>query len=314
MARAARGKYAAVLMDMQMPEMDGLAATRAMRSDPALHDLPIIAMTANAMKSDLDACLAAGMNDHITKPIDRKALVQTLRRWLPARRKPLESASPSPGRSTPAGRSDERTAQLQDDSPTLAGINVADALGRLGLDFGTLQRMLVRFADGQGTTFAALRAAVGSGDSAAAAKHAHAIAGAAGNLGADALRTAAKALERAGRDGRKDLSQLLDDIEARAAVVFRSIDTLRGTAKRESADRGQVLVPPAARPILERLQLALGNFDLSGASSALADLEAVAMPGVSDVVAIRNHVDRYEYDEARELAIRLLGQTATEVS
>jgi PAS domain S-box-containing protein len=314
MARAGRGKYAAVLMDMQMPEMDGLAATRAMRSDPALHDLPIIAMTANAMKADLDACLAAGMNDHITKPIDRKALVQTLRRWLPARRKPHDSASPSPEGSTPAGRSDERTARLQDDSPTLAGINVADALGRLGLDFGTLQRMLVRFADGQGTTFAALRAAVGSGDSAAAAKHAHAIAGAAGNLGADALRTAAKALERAGRDGRKDLSQLLDDIEARAAVVFRSIDTLRGTAKRESADRGQVLVPPAARPILERLQLALGNFDLSGASSALADLEAVAMPGVSDVVAIRNHVDRYEYDEARELAIRLLGQTATEVS
>ena len=60
--------------------------------------------------------------------------------------------------------------------------------------------------------------------------------------------------------------------------------------------------------------MALGNFDLSGASSALGDLEAIAMPGVSDLVAIRNHVDRYEYDEARELATRLLGQTATEVS
>ena len=303
MARAGRGKYAAVLMDVQMPEMDGLAATRAMRSDPALHDLPIIAMTANAMKADLDACLTAGMNDHITKPLDRKSLVQTLRRWLPARRKPNESLS-----------TDERTARLQDDSPTLAGINVADALGRLGLDYGTLQRMLVRFADGQGATFTALRAAVGSGDSAAAAKHAHAIAGAAGNLGADELRIAAKALERAGRDGRKDLSKLLDDVEAQAAVVFRSIDTLRGTGERVSADRGQVLVPLTARPILERLQLALSNFDLSGASSALAYLEAIAMPGASDVVAIRNHVDRYEYDEARELATRLLGQITTEVS
>ena len=303
MARAARGKYAAVLMDVQMPEMDGLAATRAMRSDPALHDLPIIAMTANAMKADLDACLAAGMNDHITKPIDRKALVQTLRRWLPARRKPIESVSP-----------DERTARLQDDSPTLAGINVADALGRLDLDYGTLQRMLVRFADGQGATFTALRAAVASGDSAAAAKHAHAIAGAAGNLGADDLRVAAKALERAGRDGRKDLSSLLDDIEARAAVVFRSIDTLRATGEGVAAHRGQVLVPVAARPILERLQLALSNFDLSGASSALADLEGIAMPGVSDVVAIRNHVDRYEYDEARALVTRLLEQIGTGVS
>ena len=303
MLRAGRGKYAAVLMDVQMPEMDGLAATRAMRSDPTLHEVPIIAMTANAMKADLDVCRDAGMNDHITKPIDRKALVQTLRRWLPARRKPVDIVSP-----------DERAARLQDDSPTLAGINVADALGRLGLDYETLQRMLVRFADGQGSTFAALRAAVGSGDSAAAAKHAHAIAGAAGNLGADDLRTAAKALERAGRDGRKDLSQLLDDIEARAAIVFRSIDALRETDKGVPADGGQVLIPPAARPILERLHVALSDFDLSGASSALADLDAVAMPGVSELVALRNHVDRYEYDEARELASRLLGQIGTEVS
>ena len=77
-------KYAAILMDMQMPEMDGLARDAGAARRPALRDVPIIAMTANAMKADLDACLAAGMNDHVTKPIDRKALVATLRRWLPA--------------------------------------------------------------------------------------------------------------------------------------------------------------------------------------------------------------------------------------
>jgi CheY-like chemotaxis protein len=81
MVRAAPDKYDAVLMDMQMPEMDGLAATRALRKER--YARPIIAMTANAMKADLDACVAAGMNDHIIKPIERRALVQTLRRWLP---------------------------------------------------------------------------------------------------------------------------------------------------------------------------------------------------------------------------------------
>ncbi len=84
-------KYAAILMDMQMPELDGLAATRALRADPRFTTVPIIAMTANAMKADLDACLAAGMNDHVTKPIDRRTLVATLRRWLPAR--PTEPAA-----------------------------------------------------------------------------------------------------------------------------------------------------------------------------------------------------------------------------
>ncbi len=86
MVQAAPDKYAAVLMDMQMPELDGLSATRMLRSDSRFARLPIIAMTANALKADLDACLAAGMNDHVIKPIDRKALVATLRRWLPARR------------------------------------------------------------------------------------------------------------------------------------------------------------------------------------------------------------------------------------
>src|SRR6185295_15647037 len=85
MARAAPDRYAAIFMDMQMPELDGIGATLALRADLRFATLPIIAMTANAMKADLDACLAAGMNDYVTKPIDRKALVATLRRWQPVR-------------------------------------------------------------------------------------------------------------------------------------------------------------------------------------------------------------------------------------
>ena len=177
MVRTARGKYAAVLMDMQMPEMDGLAATRAIREDRTLRDLPIIAMTANAMKADLDACLAAGMNDHITKPIDRKTLLQTLRRWLPAPQEHRADTDPGASR-TAAAFSPRPVAAVLDDSPGLEGIDVAGSLARLGLEFESFRRMLVRFADSQGATIDALRAAVASGDSAAAARHAHAIAGA----------------------------------------------------------------------------------------------------------------------------------------
>jgi CheY-like chemotaxis protein/HPt (histidine-containing phosphotransfer) domain-containing protein len=306
MVRAGRDKYAAVLMDVQMPEMDGLAATRAMRGDLALHDLPILAMTANAMKADLDACLAAGMNDLITKPIERKALLQTLRRWLPARQNPAASvSSPVPPPST----------TLPGDGLRLEGIDVAGSLERLGLDLETFRRMLLRFGDSQRPVLEGLRAAVASGDSAAAARHAHAIAGASGNLGADALRGAAKALERAGRDGRTDLTHLLADVETSAAVVFRSIDTLRESRASAGAEPGHVLVPPAARAALERLQAALGDFDLSAASTALADLDLVAMSGASagELARLRQHVDGYEYEEARALTTQLLGQIGSEV-
>jgi two-component system, sensor histidine kinase and response regulator len=304
MVRAARDEYAAVLMDMQMPEMDGLAATRALRGGG--YNRPIISMTANAMKADLDACLAAGMNDHITKPIERKALLQTLRRWLPARQaddaQPGASERKSAPQRAPAGSASDR-------GPSLEGIDVAGSLERLGLEFDSFRRMLIRFADGQGATLDALRDAVRSNDCAAVASHAHAIAGASGNLGADALRAAAKALERAGRE-RGNLAELWTELEARAAVVLRSIETLReGRGAPVPTGPGQLPVPAEARAVLERLQAALGDFDLSAASGALADLDGVAMPGnASDLARLRTHVDSYEYDEARVLATRLLEQ------
>jgi hypothetical protein len=74
-------------------------------------------------------------------------------------------------------------------------------------------------------------------------------------------------------------------------------------------------IPAAARPALDRLQAALGDFDLSAASSALADLDRIVRPGtISELVQLRQHVDRYEYEEARMLATRLLGQASSEVS
>ena len=80
--KIAASEYDAVLMDLQMPEMDGLTATRQLRLDPRFANLPIIAMTANAMAGDRDRCLAAGMNDHIPKPIDPMEMRHTLARWL----------------------------------------------------------------------------------------------------------------------------------------------------------------------------------------------------------------------------------------
>ncbi len=83
---AGKGHYALILMDMQMPVMDGLQASRALRVLPHLHKVPIVAMTANAFSEDREACLAAGMNDHVSKPVEPQVLYEVLLRWLPPHR------------------------------------------------------------------------------------------------------------------------------------------------------------------------------------------------------------------------------------
>ena len=295
-AREHRTRYAAILMDMQMPEMDGLEATRALRADPEFRDLPIIAMTANAMKQDLDACLAAGMNDYVTKPIDRALLAKTLRKWIPA----------SAGMNAAEGEDGTKDAIPQG----LEGIDVAGTIRRLGISFDSLRAMLLRFAEGERGTLEALRGAVASGDPAAASYHAHAIAGAAGNLGAGPLREAAKALEMAARGTQTGLTDLLRVVEERAATVFSSIESLRTLGSETSAPA------PAARPAdagrlraaLERLHSALADFDPSGSNEALGALQEMGALGdaTTELARVRQLAEAYEYGEAADIVARLL--------
>lgn len=301
MARQDPGRYAAILMDMQMPEMDGLEATRRLREDVSFKSIPIIAMTANAMKQDLDACIAAGMNDHITKPVDRAAMLTTLRKWLPSGKQGGRRSS-APGQSA--------SIHSTDSIPALDGLNLAGAMARLGLEFASLRKMLIRFADGQKQTLDELAAAVRSADHSAVARLAHAIAGAAGNLGADELRATAKTLEQAARDGQGGLSALYGPVADQASRVFRSIDSLRpdaaGTIGAESGPFDSRKFCAA----LERLAAALNESDPAASALALADLNgAGASPGmVDDVARIRAMVEGYEFDDAAQAVARLLKQ------
>jgi two-component system sensor histidine kinase/response regulator len=194
--RVQQASYDLVLMDVQMPVMDGIAATKAMRAMPALRRLPIVAMTASVMDEDRERCLQAGMNDHLPKPIEPQRLRATLQRWIPPRRAHLVP-SPLPGDASSAGAVESALARR------LAGIAGFDAvgglqraLGRESLYLGVLQRFRQGFADFPAQLDAALR----EGRRDEAERHAHTLRGSAAQLGAGRLETEAATLERAIRD------------------------------------------------------------------------------------------------------------------
>lgn len=171
-----------VLMDCQMPVIDGLAATQRIRAVPAWRDLPVIAMTASAMVGDREQALAAGMNDHVAKPIDIEALYATLARWLP------EAAPRRPGAPAVASRAHQL--------PALPGLDIDGGLRRTAGQEVLYRRLLQLFDRQQQRFRPEFRAAVAAGDRAAAAALVHALKGAASTVGAVEVDVAAQALER----------------------------------------------------------------------------------------------------------------------
>ncbi|WP_395688282.1 response regulator [Caenimonas koreensis] len=210
-------RYALVFMDMQMPVMDGVTATRAIRGLPGMADLPIAAMTANAMEQDRRNCMEAGMNDFIVKPIDPQALATVLARWIaPADDHIAAAQTPAPG------------------APSLGadGIpqNVSGLDTRLGLSHMMNKKplylaMLRRYCAGQASVVQELRDALDAGDTATAERLAHTSKGVAANIGATLVQTRADALELALRqhEDATRVSALLAEFEAPLAELLDAL-------------------------------------------------------------------------------------------
>ena len=187
---ARENDYDVVLMDMQMPVMDGIEATRILRSDARFQTLPIIAMTANALVSDRELCLQAGMNDHIAKPIDPDQLFGVLMRWI---ERP-EGDGAGPRELSEARAAVVHTPAVADGPLDIDGIDVKSALKRTGGNRKRYVALLRRFAQQQASTVDEIRKALSMGDAATAERAAHSLKGVAGTLGATTLsETAAKA-------------------------------------------------------------------------------------------------------------------------
>ncbi|ENH9207776.1 response regulator, partial [Vibrio vulnificus] len=184
-----------VLMDMQMPVMDGITATKAIRERAEWATLPIVAMTANAMQSDVERCHEAGMNDHVAKPINVHNLYQVLSQYLSASNAASHTSSShstSSSQSTP-----DRTASAdEDDLPTLSGINLKEAIFNTGGNKESYLSILSRFLEMQLEELPMFKEVVEKEDWDMAARMAHTLKGAAANLGVTPLAQLAIKMEK----------------------------------------------------------------------------------------------------------------------
>jgi two-component system sensor histidine kinase/response regulator len=239
MEMAARHPYDAVLMDMQMPVMDGETATREIRKDTRSANLPILAMTANAMAGDRERCIDAGMNDHVPKPIDPKVLFRALLQWIPSKyttgRQTLEtpeSVRTKSGDQTATAASSSQDTKLAS-LETIVGLDVKGGLSRVLNKRDRYERLLRQFTSGpESQTVAVVRTQLSKGDYKAAERSAHSLKGVAGTLGAGELEQRAADLEAAIKAAQSEVA-----IERHLAFVeqelMRIISAIKGALPAE---------------------------------------------------------------------------------
>ncbi|HPW28247.1 MAG TPA: response regulator [Rhodoferax sp.] len=260
----AQQPFSAVLMDIQMPVMDGYAATRFIRQDMGLATLPIIAMTANAMASDREDCLRAGMNDHVGKPFDLPNLIEVL---LQHTRRPRIGASAPAAKPTP----------LPADMPAVDRMDTDDAIARLGGNADLYADVVASYLAELPSQPDQLDALLNSGDLAEAGRLLHTFKGLSATVGATYLAAVTKATELAVKSNApaQDLAPLRETFRG---TVERTVHLLLPQLRQSGLDASRVRT--AAAP-------ALSKHDRTIVRTALQELHALLL--ASDLRALETH-------------------------
>ena len=253
LSRPGASPFDVVLMDLQMPEMDGYQATAKLRSEPRLAALPIIAMTAHATIEERQRCLAAGMNDHVAKPIDPAALFEAVGRFY-------KSDAAAPALDRPSGPAP------QEALPSIAGLDTNDGLSRVGGNRKLYEKILRQFAEQQGPAADQVADALAKGDHSLAERLAHTLKGVAGNIGAAGVQSAAAALERVIRDrsAAGEIERARQQVKAVLEPLAAGVRTAVGTAASEASASVQPATPASnarSREAAARLAALLSESD-----------------------------------------------------
>jgi two-component system, sensor histidine kinase and response regulator len=308
--------FDAVLMDLQMPEMDGYQATAKLRGDARFHELPIIAMTAHATIEERQKCLAAGMNDHLSKPIEPEMLFATVARFYGrAEGEAATKATVAISEAVPptvladhevtaAPKVDRSAAHGTDDLPVIDGLDTKEGLTRVAGNRKLYLKLLRQFAEQQGSALEQIAAEVAKGEVALAERLAHTLKGVAGNIGAKGVQATAGAVETLIRE--KAAAAELEAARKRAEAVLEPLVrqlrvALAATANEAAISTVAVTVDAAkSREAATRLNTLLAEFD-PGAVDFLEENRALLQPlfAADNWVQLEKSVQAYSFAEAQ---------------
>ena len=277
----AQTTYDLVLMDMQMPVMDGLTATRHLRQNPAWANLPVLAMTANAMSRDRDLCLEAGMNGHLAKPIDPDELFATLLQWI-APRAPDAAQTANADTGLQKRTADNPTTSEGAPSPTpspsaddalrhIPGLDVTAGLRRVLDKRPAYESLLRKFTAGQAHAVQTTRTALAAGQRDEALRAMHTLKGTAGTIGATALAALAQRAEEAiAQKASPELVEpLLQPVEAACQALVAALQQALPADDMSGADASDGL-----------------QIDASAALQLVAQLDALLADDDSDAIEV----------------------------
>ncbi len=295
-------KFDAVLMDIQMPEMDGFDATRLIRKEKKFASLPIVAMTAHAMKGDEERCLEAGMNGYVSKPINQDRLFHTLWKSINPEKMPYQietlEAEIQKEEIDELKKEDrfEETGGLPEELP---GINIRQALNALNIESDTFKHILTGFLSKNRDTWVNIKEAFDARQWEPLRHLAHSLKGSAGNIGADNLYKASQALEEAAREkaDTPDTISIIARVETDLNRVLKSLETLAEVPEREALSAEEAPVAPdQVLPLIKQLTDALDLADPEEIKRHLKEIKKYLHDSV--IKDIENQIDDYDYDKA----------------